>query len=76
MESPYEFKTVKITKLHPSFGAEVTGVDFSQSLSDEVFQEIRAAMAKVNTSPSANRLCYAEYICDVVRCMRLPQDWP
>lgn len=42
-----EFKTLTIKKLHPTFGAEVEGVDF-QNLSDEQFNEIFAAMAKVS----------------------------
>jgi alpha-ketoglutarate-dependent 2,4-dichlorophenoxyacetate dioxygenase len=42
-----EFKTLQITKLHPTFGAEVHGVDFSRPVSDDVLQEITAAMAKV-----------------------------
>ncbi|OQU99683.1 hypothetical protein CLAIMM_05283 [Cladophialophora immunda] len=40
-----EFKTITIQKLHPTFAAEVEGVDF-QNLSDEQFNEILAAMAK------------------------------
>ncbi|EXJ62758.1 alpha-ketoglutarate-dependent 2,4-dichlorophenoxyacetate dioxygenase [Cladophialophora yegresii CBS 114405] len=40
-----EFKTLSIKKLHPTFAAEVEGVNF-QNLSDEQFQEIFAAMAK------------------------------
>lgn len=41
-----EFKTLTIKPLHPTFGAEVEGVNF-QNLSDEQFQEILLAMAKV-----------------------------
>ena len=41
-----EFKTLTIHKLHPTFAAEVEGVNF-QNLSDEQFQEIFAAMATV-----------------------------
>jgi hypothetical protein len=40
------FKTITIKELHPSYGAEVIGADFS-NMSEEQFQEIRAAMAKV-----------------------------
>ncbi|KAH6683849.1 alpha-ketoglutarate-dependent 2,4-dichlorophenoxyacetate dioxygenase [Halenospora varia] len=39
-------KMVQITKLHPTFGAEVSGVDFSKPIEDDVFQEILDAMAK------------------------------
>ena len=42
-----EFKTLTVNKLHPTFAAEVEGVDF-QNLSDEQFEEILMAMAKVS----------------------------
>ena len=42
-----EFKTISIKELHPTFAAEVEGVNF-QNLSDEQFNEIFAAMAKVS----------------------------
>jgi alpha-ketoglutarate-dependent 2,4-dichlorophenoxyacetate dioxygenase len=42
-----EFKTIKINKLHPTFAAEVEGINF-QDLSDEQFIEILVAMAKVS----------------------------
>ena len=42
-----EFKTLKFKKLHPTFAAEVGGVDFSAPIPDDVFQEILAASAKV-----------------------------
>jgi len=48
-ESP--FKTFTVREIHPTFGAEVEGVDF-QNLTDESFQEIIAAMAKVTNIPS------------------------
>lgn len=44
-ESP--FKTIKVTELHPTFGAEVEGADF-HNMTDEQFNEILAAMAKVS----------------------------
>ena len=40
------FKTITVNELHPTFAAEVSGVDF-QNLSEEQFQEIMEAMAKV-----------------------------
>jgi alpha-ketoglutarate-dependent 2,4-dichlorophenoxyacetate dioxygenase len=42
------FETLKIKKLHPTFAAEIEGVDFSQPIPDGVFREILAASAKVN----------------------------
>ena len=41
------FDQLKITPIHATFGAEVEGVDFA-NLSDEVYNEILAAMAKVS----------------------------
>jgi hypothetical protein len=41
-----EFKTFRVKELHPTFGAEIEGVNFPNP-SDEQFQEILAAMAKV-----------------------------
>lgn len=39
------FKTITVKELHPSYGAEIAGADFV-NMSEEQFQEIRAAMAK------------------------------
>ena len=41
-----------VKELHPTFGAEIEGVDFN-NVSDEVFAQILAAMSKVQPSPSA-----------------------
>lgn len=46
--TPTGFKHITVRKLHPTFGAQIDGVDFSSSLSDEVFNEIRAAAVKVS----------------------------
>lgn len=40
------FKTIEVKELHPTFAAEVSGVDF-EHVSEEQFKEILAAMAKV-----------------------------
>lgn len=40
---------LQITRLHPTFAAEVEGVDFSKPVPDDVFAEIQAALTKVNT---------------------------
>jgi hypothetical protein len=42
-----EYKHIKVNPLHPTFGAEVRGIDFSQPVSDEVFAEVLAAITKV-----------------------------
>jgi alpha-ketoglutarate-dependent 2,4-dichlorophenoxyacetate dioxygenase len=40
------FRTITVKQLHPTFGAEVMGADFT-NMSDEQFDEIKQAMAKV-----------------------------
>ena len=42
------FKLITINELHPTFGAEIHGVDFSRPVEDAVFQEIMMAIAKVD----------------------------
>jgi alpha-ketoglutarate-dependent 2,4-dichlorophenoxyacetate dioxygenase len=42
-----DFKIIKIERLHETFGAQISGVDFSSPISDEVFHEILAAITKV-----------------------------
>jgi alpha-ketoglutarate-dependent 2,4-dichlorophenoxyacetate dioxygenase len=44
-ESP--FKTITVKELHPTFCAQVDGVNFPNP-SEEQFQEVLAAMAKVS----------------------------
>lgn len=39
--------TLKLTPLHPTFAAEVHGVDFTKPIPDDVFEEIKAAITKV-----------------------------
>lgn len=41
------FSHISIKPLHRTFGAEVSGVDFSAPLTDEVFKEIHQAITKV-----------------------------
>lgn len=38
---------ITVNKLHPTFGAEISGVDFSAPVTDEVFKEILATISKV-----------------------------
>ena len=42
----HPFATLQIKELHPTFGAEVEGVDFSKPIPDDVFKEILAASAQ------------------------------
>jgi alpha-ketoglutarate-dependent 2,4-dichlorophenoxyacetate dioxygenase len=63
MAGPFEnggepfFKTIEVKKLHPTFAAEVKGVDFDH-VSDGQFDEILAAMAKVRKLLFAYLLAY------------------
>ena len=43
------FKHLQIKELHPTFAAEVSGVDFTNPIPNDVFDEILAASAKVVT---------------------------
>ncbi|KAF9885579.1 hypothetical protein FE257_012785 [Aspergillus nanangensis] len=40
------FTHIAVQELHPTFAAEVSGVDFSKPLSEEVFAEIHSAITK------------------------------
>ena len=53
MDTESKPKGLQITKLHPTFGAEVSGVDFSNPIADDVLQEITSAMAKVGEKSQA-----------------------
>ena len=41
-----EFRHLRIKELHPTFAAEIEGVDFTTAIPDDVFAEILAASAK------------------------------
>jgi alpha-ketoglutarate-dependent 2,4-dichlorophenoxyacetate dioxygenase len=43
----FNFNIIQIQKAHKSFGAQISGVDFSSPISDETFNEIHAAVTKV-----------------------------
>lgn len=45
-----QFDIITVKPLHPTFAAEISNVDFSKPLPDEVFQEIHRAVTKVNPS--------------------------
>ena len=45
-----EESKVSIVELHPTFAAEVHGVDFSQEVSPEDFDEVYKAITKVSQS--------------------------
>ncbi|KAJ5716979.1 alpha-ketoglutarate-dependent 2-4-dichlorophenoxyacetate dioxygenase [Penicillium malachiteum] len=46
LTQPTLFNHLTITELHPTFGAEVSGVDFSRPVEDDIFQEILNAISK------------------------------
>jgi alpha-ketoglutarate-dependent 2,4-dichlorophenoxyacetate dioxygenase len=46
------FKRIQVKELHPTFGAQILGVDFSKPVSDDVFAEVLAAITKVEQKPS------------------------
>ena len=43
-----DFKHIQVRGLHPTFGAEVHGVDFSKPVPEDVFSEIYKAITKVS----------------------------
>ena len=43
-----DFKLIQVKELHPTFGAEVHGVDFSEAVGEDVFSEIHKAITKVS----------------------------
>lgn len=47
-----DFKIIKVQKLHQTFGAQISGVDFSSPISEEIFDEILAAITKVGEQVS------------------------
>lgn len=44
---PHRENNFTIRELHPSFAAEISGLDFSQPIPDSTFEELLAAIAKV-----------------------------
>lgn len=44
---PHRENSFAIRELHPSFAAEISGLDFSQPIPDSTFEELLAAIAKV-----------------------------
>jgi alpha-ketoglutarate-dependent 2,4-dichlorophenoxyacetate dioxygenase len=48
------FNHISIKNLHPTFGAEISGVDFSQPVPQEVFNEILTAITQVG--PAQNKI--------------------
>jgi hypothetical protein len=43
-----DFKHIQVKELHPTFGAEVYGVDFSKPVPEDVFSELYKAITKVS----------------------------
>lgn len=53
-EPQYQYITVK--KLHPTVGAEVSGIDFSKPVPPEVFQEVHQAITEVSLILNMNSM--------------------
>lgn len=51
-----DYRFITTTQLAPTFGAEVSGVDFSDAVPAEVFAEIKDAIGKVSTTKSYSHL--------------------
>lgn len=56
-DTPFSHITVK--PLHSTFAAEISGVDFTATLSDEVFSEIHQAVTKVRPRSLPFIICYS-----------------
>ena len=76
-EASVTFNHIKVSKIHPTFGAEISGVDFTSTLNDEVFAEISAAAAKVgnlgHSIPAHTMLVLI--VSTLVWRPRLPKHW-
>jgi alpha-ketoglutarate-dependent 2,4-dichlorophenoxyacetate dioxygenase len=44
----FDFDHIKVKQLAPTFGAEVTGIDFSKPVSPQVFAEVHKAITQVS----------------------------
>jgi alpha-ketoglutarate-dependent 2,4-dichlorophenoxyacetate dioxygenase len=49
-----QFNLITIKELHPTFGAEISGVDFRKRVTDKVFSEILDAITRVRFALSSN----------------------
>lgn len=50
--------TLQINRLHPTFGAEIEGIDFSKPISDEQLTEIKDTIAQVSHYTNSKPKCY------------------
>ncbi|KAJ5104177.1 alpha-ketoglutarate-dependent 2-4-dichlorophenoxyacetate dioxygenase [Penicillium argentinense] len=58
-----EFSHITLTELHPTLGAELSGVYFSQPVAEDLFQEILAAITKYGVCVFRNTgLNYARHV--------------
>ena len=42
------YNHIAVEQLHPTFGAEISGIEFSQPVDDETFQEVLQAISQVS----------------------------
>lgn len=59
----HNYKHIKVTPLAPTFAAEVSGIDFSQPVPDEVFQEILDAITTVSYISASYNLFHLASTC-------------
>lgn len=46
-----QFHKIEVEELHPTYGAVLSGIDFTKPIDEDVFEEISAAAKKVSTLP-------------------------
>lgn len=46
----FGYSRIAVRKLHPTFGAEISGIDFSQPVDNETFHEVLQAISQVSHS--------------------------
>ena len=49
-----EESKIRVVELHPTFAAEIYGVDFSQELPPDVFDQVYTAITKVSSCSDDN----------------------
>jgi alpha-ketoglutarate-dependent 2,4-dichlorophenoxyacetate dioxygenase len=50
MPHAVDYSLIQVKELHPTFGAEVSGVDFSRPVPEDVFQELWKAVNQVRAA--------------------------
>jgi hypothetical protein len=74
---------LKVIEVHPKYGAEISGLDFSKPIADNVFEQVLAASAKITIVLYCSRYLLSlsrsqrGRISDqlVVWCTCIPEHW-